>query len=354
MVSQAGQGVGAIDTLSRIWQDGRVVFQAPRGLAAKDVVTLAYDPRSGPDGGPRLTFYVNRQFLYSLNVAEASYQPAFSMTPFQWLRLASCVTDVIPELVSHSFMPLIFEPAANSVDPDEVTKQFGTRQHFAALRSALPVSESEAPDLLFWACAGGPDQWDLLLEARRKLKIDADDDCLLRRLRCDRPTRRPTLLHVAAQTGNVTAVLDLLPVDFENDVLDDSGKTPLHMAARAGLHKVLEKLLPFCRPVIDALDCKGRSALWFAIANGHVECATVLLRYGAKRQLNDKDALACNPTDSKVREPLRDLLCSHDQGKEHAEDIILIKARCSPSLSCCVLQPSVLCARRSSCCARHC
>lgn len=70
--------------------------------------------------------------------------------------------------------------------------------------------------------------------------------------------------------------------------IDGTGKTPLHTAARYGHNEVLRRLVEHYGPEhIDALDHKGRSVLWFALANNHVRCVEVLLKHGAKLQLVD-------------------------------------------------------------------
>ena len=64
-------------------------------------------------------------------------------------------------------------------------------------------------------------------------------------------------------------------------------ETPLHLAAEAGLIGIVRRLLRYNEVDIDALDSRDATPLWYAAANGHVECICVLLGQGAQASLLD-------------------------------------------------------------------
>jgi hypothetical protein len=68
----------------------------------------------------------------------------------------------------------------------------------------------------------------------------------------------------------------------------------------AWLMSVLRRLVEHNGPEhIDALDHRGRSVLWFAVANNHVRCVQVLLKHDAKlvdaRGKYAEESAGCHP-----------------------------------------------------------
>jgi ankyrin repeat protein len=96
------------------------------------------------------------------------------------------------------------------------------------------------------------------------------------------------LLHVAAERGFRSVVKDLLRIHESNvNVTDDSGRTPLHLAAGSGRHKVVE-ILAGWQAKIDPRDATGQTPLHMAAAGGHAECVKRLRDWGANPGLTDK------------------------------------------------------------------
>lgn len=133
-------------------------------------------------------------------------------------------------------------------------------------------------------------------------------------------------LHYAAQAGNVEKIKELLHNHANVNAIDSAGWTPLHHAARAIpmthkhvkcitklllygakinaadnndltiLHHAaicgnIEKLQLFAKlfrehkATMDPVALYGRTPLHFAVSKGHVECAEILIQYGANTAL---------------------------------------------------------------------
>jgi ankyrin repeat protein len=95
-----------------------------------------------------------------------------------------------------------------------------------------------------------------------------------------------TLLHQAVRAGNLPLVRRLIKSVDDLRVVDGSGATPLHVAARGGHHRlaVLQELnsifsgLDICAD--KCLDRMGRTPLHEAAQGGHVQHTAQLLRLG--------------------------------------------------------------------------
>lgn len=105
---------------------------------------------------------------------------------------------------------------------------------------------------------------------------------LLKRMRADvvEPTGY-TPLHLAARQGHPKIVKWLLQAGAPVDVSHvDSGETPLHLAARQG-HTAVIKLLLAANASLDAPDLFGSTAVHLAAREHHGEALHCLVRHGA-------------------------------------------------------------------------
>lgn len=99
--------------------------------------------------------------------------------------------------------------------------------------------------------------------------------------RADSPGRRySTPLHEAVGQRKTSAVRALLRAGANPSRLDAEGETALRIAAKRGEPAVLDLLLKFDREV-NAADCHGRTALWWAARRRHKNLARRLLQAGA-------------------------------------------------------------------------
>ncbi|RYO96622.1 hypothetical protein DL763_003108 [Monosporascus cannonballus] len=96
-----------------------------------------------------------------------------------------------------------------------------------------------------------------------------------------------TSLHVASVVDNVSCARLLIKADGDLSAPDRAGKTPLHMAAICGSNHVMDFFMkstvgtPCFGEYRDKVDDQSRTPLHHALAGGHVECATTLLKFGA-------------------------------------------------------------------------
>ncbi len=85
-----------------------------------------------------------------------------------------------------------------------------------------------------------------------------------------------TVLHVAAEGGYIAVVRLLLDSDFNVTAFDKMGRTPLHVAAKCGHRQVVELLLS--RKADALTTCKSKlTALHLSAENGHLETTRTLL-----------------------------------------------------------------------------
>lgn len=125
-------------------------------------------------------------------------------------------------------------------------------------------------------------------ELRRALCLAKDPDVL------DSSGRTP--LHVAAHLGNVTAVATLVAAGSALDVKSKPSEwTPLHVASKHGHAKAVEALLDAClssetfKGVRDKGDDTGRTPLHLAAAHGRVGVVVSLLKGKAVADLRDNN-----------------------------------------------------------------
>ncbi|KAL8532443.1 hypothetical protein ACS0TY_008879 [Phlomoides rotata] len=100
-----------------------------------------------------------------------------------------------------------------------------------------------------------------------------------------------SLLHVAVSSSQ-TEVVELLSAACPLVVngCDEEGWGPLHSAASSGNFKIVEILINRGADV-NMKNCGGRTALHYAASKGHMEIAEILVSYCAKLNVKDK---ACN------------------------------------------------------------
>jgi ankyrin repeat protein len=98
-----------------------------------------------------------------------------------------------------------------------------------------------------------------------------------------------TLLHTAAQRGDMEVVKLLLNNGEGADVRDKSGRSPIHYAAANGHDRILRTLLN-SGANINSKDEKYQTPLMMAAANGHEMVVKILLQNGA--DINTQDVRA--------------------------------------------------------------
>ncbi|XP_028306178.1 ankyrin repeat and SOCS box protein 15-like [Gouania willdenowi] len=104
-------------------------------------------------------------------------------------------------------------------------------------------------------------------------------------------------IHKAAYTGHYDAVKMLIPITTKR-AIKEAGRSPVHSAAERGHANCLRLLLASGLDVNYRLNTRNsenyrdlrKSALYFAVSNGDMECTKILLAAGAK---TDLDPLSC-------------------------------------------------------------
>ncbi|KAM3844732.1 ankyrin repeat and SOCS box protein 14 isoform 4-T4 [Vipera latastei] len=143
---------------------------------------------------------------------------------------------------------------------------------------------SDSASILFEAAGGGnPDSISLLLEYGADANVPKQSGHLP--------------IHRAAYRGHFLALQILIPVtDFS--AIKESGISPLHSAAAGGHSQCLEFLLRsgfeanfmLDRRIQKSYEDERKSALYFAVSNGDIESAHLLLDAGA---LPNQDPVNC-------------------------------------------------------------
>ncbi|SJK97930.1 uncharacterized protein ARMOST_01186 [Armillaria ostoyae] len=85
----------------------------------------------------------------------------------------------------------------------------------------------------------------------------------------------------AARKGQSVMVKNLLRYNANATIADNERRSPLHWAARGCHHEIMKDLLQYPGVDLNALDAKGRTALFFSVAKGDVDGTDLLLQYGA-------------------------------------------------------------------------
>ncbi|KAM9807671.1 ankyrin repeat and SOCS box protein 15-like [Neosynchiropus ocellatus] len=104
-------------------------------------------------------------------------------------------------------------------------------------------------------------------------------------------------IHKAAYAGHYEALEMLIPLTTKK-AIKDAGQSPVHSAAEGGQGRCLTLLLSCGFDVNYRMNTRNsenyrdlrKSALYFAVSNGDVECTRILLAAGAK---TDMDPLCC-------------------------------------------------------------
>ncbi len=86
-----------------------------------------------------------------------------------------------------------------------------------------------------------------------------------------------TALHLASERDHVALVALLLDLGATPDATDARGRTALHVAARHGHVHVIEQLLSAEPNLVDACDQQGMTALIIAAQRGHLEAVKTLV-----------------------------------------------------------------------------
>lgn len=98
-----------------------------------------------------------------------------------------------------------------------------------------------------------------------------------------------TPLHWAAKAGDHRMVDLLLQKDVLPDLQDNRGRTPLSRAAERGHALVVEILLALSKADPDCKDAWGRTPLSLAAGNWHRETVSILLDHGASVDIRDNE-----------------------------------------------------------------
>ncbi|XP_070687188.1 ankyrin repeat and SOCS box protein 15-like [Pempheris klunzingeri] len=104
-------------------------------------------------------------------------------------------------------------------------------------------------------------------------------------------------IHKAAYAGHYDALKMLIPLTTKK-AIKEAGQSPVHSAAEGGQNHCLKLLLAYGFDVNFRMNTRNsenyrdmrRSALYFAVSNGDVDCTKILLAAGAK---TDLDPLSC-------------------------------------------------------------
>ncbi len=95
-----------------------------------------------------------------------------------------------------------------------------------------------------------------------------------------------TLLTLAAQAGDLSAVRALIAQGADPDRIGSQGKTPLGMAAWRGQELVVRELL-FVGADVQGVDARGQTPLHLAARMGQVRVMSMLMRAGARADVFD-------------------------------------------------------------------
>ncbi|XP_007948317.1 ankyrin repeat and SOCS box protein 10 [Orycteropus afer afer] len=116
---------------------------------------------------------------------------------------------------------------------------------------------------------------------------------LQRRARPDSAPGGRTALHEACSAGRASCAHVLLVAGADPDLPDQDGKRPLHLCGGFGALECAELLLKFGARVDARSEEEDETPLHVAARHGHVELVELLLRRGACP--NARDAVGCTP-----------------------------------------------------------
>lgn len=110
--------------------------------------------------------------------------------------------------------------------------------------------------------------------------------------------------------GNLEKFRDILnAIDNVDELnsLDDNGMGIIHWACDRGNHQILELILSQSNININLLDNEHQTALHYASSCGYEECISLLLKYGASKDIRDIDGNLCS--DVAYNDEIKKMLC---------------------------------------------
>jgi len=88
-----------------------------------------------------------------------------------------------------------------------------------------------------------------------------------------------TLLHIAAGNGHHRILDFLITHDAAIDLIDSSGRKPIHLAVQGGIYCLMALLRAGVN--VESVDSKGRTSLFLAASFGNLQAVKFLLKNGA-------------------------------------------------------------------------
>lgn len=98
-------------------------------------------------------------------------------------------------------------------------------------------------------------------------------------------------LHLACSTGAIRCVQFLIESGSDILATTAAGESGLHLACASGFAEVVQLFIHHAFRLIDVQDASGNTPLHVAAAEGHLECALILLRNGAEVDLKNNQSL---------------------------------------------------------------
>ncbi len=100
-----------------------------------------------------------------------------------------------------------------------------------------------------------------------------------------------TLLQTASSLGKLEMTKALINLGFSVSERNKEGDNALHLAAINGHNQIIEKLLDSKPPssTLNARNNDGETPLLWAAYNGYKDCVELLIKAGAKTNIEDKD-----------------------------------------------------------------
>jgi len=96
-----------------------------------------------------------------------------------------------------------------------------------------------------------------------------------------------SLLHIAAGSGHHRILDFLITHDADIDLVDSSGRKPIHLAVQGGIYCMMALLREGVK--VDAVDNKGHTSLYLAASFGNLQSVKFLLNKGANiDSINDE------------------------------------------------------------------